>query len=239
MKKRIESAIKLSRWLVVATLILGVSSCLKNDNTSYSVQVSAVTLINASPQSGALDFVSDGNRNYLVKPFKYDTVLPYQRAYPGFRVFGVTPHKSFELLASQQFYLKPGMAYSLFVTDTIGEIKLVLLKDSLDKRDSSKATVRFANMSADAPALTLQLSEGGGDPQLFENTDYGKATDFEAIESSDNYTLTLVTADTNEEVASETGVKLETGKIYTIWARGVYSSDQSETKLGIKVMENR
>lgn len=237
MKKMIEKAINLRMWLILAIAAFSISSCLKDDNNSYSVQVAGVALINAAPGSGALDFISDGNRNYLPTTFAYDTVLSYRSAYPGFRVFGVTLHNSNELLGSQQFYLEPGVAYSLFVTDTIGDIKLALLKDSLGDQDSTMATIRFANMSADAPNLTLELS-GGGQTSSLEAVAYSKASKFSSIAPGEDYTLKLINSETQKVIATKSAVTLKKAKIYTIWAKGILSSTDSKTKIGLAVMEN-
>jgi hypothetical protein len=224
--------------LMLTLAVLGLSSCLKTDNNSYSVQVAAVTLINAAPGSGPLDFISDGNRNYLPALFDYDTVLAYRSAYPGFRVFGITGHNSNMLLTSQQFYLEPGVAYSLFVTDTLGDLQLAMIKDSLGEQDSSKAMVRFTNMSKDAPELSLQLSPAGSATEEFRSIAYSKASKFIAIDPKDSYTLKLVNTETGKTLVSKTGISLAAGKIYTVWAKGVFNSKDSQLKLGIGLMEN-
>ncbi|HTN38979.1 MAG TPA: DUF4397 domain-containing protein [Arachidicoccus sp.] len=212
------------------------TSCLKDEN-HYSVQAAGVALINAAPGSPALDFISDGNRNYLPASFGYDTVLPYWGAYPGFRVFGVTIHGSNDLLGSQQFHLEPGDAYSLFVTDTIGAVKLVLFKDSLDLPDSTVAKIRFANMSANAPALNLVLK--GEATKTISQVVYPKATDFEEIEPGNTYSVELVDAGKNKVLATKTNIKIEKGHIYTVWARGIYQHTSDSKKMGISMMENR
>jgi hypothetical protein len=219
-------------------VVFGLSSCLKTDNNSYSVQVAAVTLVNAAPESGPLDFISDGNRNYLPALFDYDTVLAYRSAYPGFRVFGVTAHNSNMLLTSQQFYLEPGVAYSLFVTDTLGDLKLAMIKDSLGTQDSTKAMLRFTNMSQDAPALSLELSPSADNSEAFTDIAYRKTSNFTAITPADSYTLKLVNSQTGKTLASKTGLALAAGKVYTVWAKGVFNSKDSKLKLGIGVMEN-
>lgn len=235
MKKMIETAIKMRVWLVLAIAAFSITSCLKDDH-NYSVQAAGVALINAAPGSEALDFISDGNRNYLPTLFAYDTVLTYRSAYPGFRVFGVTLHNSNELLGSQQFSLEPAVAYSLFVTDTLGDVKLVMLRDSLSSQDTTKATIRFANMSANAPKLSLELS--GGSSANLTDIAYSKATDFEAVAPQDNYTLKLIDSENKKVLATKSKVSLEKGHIYTVWAKGIFESTDNKTKLGLGIMEN-
>jgi len=235
MKKMIEMATKMRVWLILAVAVLSISSCLKDDN-NYSVQAAGVALINASPGSGALDFISDGRVNDLRTKFAYDTVISYSGAYPGYRLFGVSPQGSRELLGSQQFSLEPGGAYSLFVTDTLSEIKLVMLKDSLSSQDSTKATIRFANMSADAPKLSLELS-GSGSLKLSDIA-YSKATAFESVAPGEGYTLKLIDNDTKKTLVTKSKVTLKKGLIYTVWAKGVFASTDSKMKLGLGLMEN-
>ena len=233
-----EPIFGLRLWLIAAVVAcsLSFSSCLKDDN-HYSVQAAGVALINASPGSPALDFISDNRPNLLEAPFAYDTVFSYNTAYPGYRLFGVTLHNSIHYLASEQFYLEPGVAYSLFVTDTAKDIKLVMLKDSLSHHDSSKATIRFANMSADAPALGLTIS-GGETATVIPNTAYPKATKFQTVDPKTGYTLKLTDTESGSTLATKTGVNLEEGKIYTIWAKGFYEGTDPKTKLDIGLMVN-
>lgn len=222
--------------LVVAGSLLLLSSCLKNDNNNLSVQASGMALINAAPGSPALDFYSEDTRNNLPTQFAYDTVLSYWGAYPGFRVFGVTLHNSNQFLGSKQFYLKPGNAYSLFVTDTIGAIKLVCLDDSLDVKDSTTGNIRFANMSADAPALNLILKSTK--TTTIKDIAYSKASDFGTIDPATNYTLQLVEASSGQVLVSKSNIKIEKGHIYTVWAKGIYKGKVAATKLDIGIMEN-
>lgn len=221
-------------FLVAATLTL--SSCLKDEN-HYSVQAAGMALINASPGSPDLDLISDGDRIYLASKFSYDTVIPYTGAYPGYRVFGMTKHNSIQLLGSQQFYLEPGNAYSLFATDTIGEMKLVCLADSLDKTDSTLGNIRFANMSADAPALNLILKSS--ETHNIKNIAYSKATEFETIKPGNSYTAQLVETSNSKVLATKSNIKIEKGHVYTFWARGVYANTSDSLKIGLSMMQNR
>lgn len=221
-------------FLVAATLML--SSCLKDEN-HYSVQAAGMALINASPGSPALDLVADGDRIYLASKFSYDTVIPYTGAYPGYRVFGMTRHNAIQLLGSQQFYLEPGNAYSLFTTDTIGKMKLVCLSDSLDATDSTLGNVRFANMSADAPALNLVLK--ASETHNMKNIAYSKATEFETIKPATNYTAQLIETSNNKVLATKTNISIEKGHAYTFWAKGIFESTSDSTQIGISMMQNR
>lgn len=221
--------------LVVATTIT-LSSCLKDEN-HYSVQAAGMALINASPGSPDLDLISDGDRIQLAAKFSYDTVIPYTGAYPGYRVFGMTKHNTIELLGSQQFYLEPGNAYSLFTTDTIGEMKLVCLADSLDKTDSSLGNIRFANMSADAPALNLVLK--AAQTHDIKNIAYSKATEFETIQPGSSYTAQLVETSNGKVLATKNNIKIEKGHAYTFWSRGVFASTSDSLKIGLAMMQNR
>ena len=235
MKKMFVRAPQLCVLLLMAVCALSLNACLKDDN-NYSVQAAGVALINAAPGSEVLDFYSENSRKPLSKPFAYDSVLTYNGAYPGFRVFGVTLHNSLQVLGSRQFSLEPGVAYSLFVTDTIGDIKLEMLRDSLSDQDSTQATVRFTNMSANAPHLSLEIS--GKESLDLSDIAYAKATDFKSLAPGDSYSLKLINSDTHEVLATKSAISFEKEKIYTIWAKGVFESTDKDLKMGLGIMEN-
>ncbi|MGF7233297.1 DUF4397 domain-containing protein [Arachidicoccus sp.] len=213
------------------------SSCLKdNYPNGVSVQVAGIALINASPGSPNLNFIADGQRKPLPSLFAYDSAMAYLPAYPGYRVFGFTLPDSYNLLISQQFYLEPGDAYSIFISDSLEDAKLTYLRDTAMLPDSSMAGIRFANFSPNSQGLDLIVANTD---TLANNIVYTKATAFRSIAPSTNYSFQLKEKGSNTILATLNNVSIEKGKAYTLWARGFENSNMESTKIGLAIMRNR
>lgn len=210
------------------------SSCLKSDHYDYVIQVAGLAFINASPGSPDLDLVADNVRETLPGVFSYDSSYGYLRAYPGYRVFGFTKKHTNNLITSQQFYLQPGEAYSIFIADTLGSAKLFCFKDSLNIPDTTKyANIRFINLSPDSKSLNLM----SGTDTLFSNIAFGKATDFMAV-NPDTYSLKTGETGSSATLSTLTNVTFKKGGIYTVWARGYEKTAVDSIKIGLQQVQN-
>ncbi|MDE1193557.1 MAG: DUF4397 domain-containing protein [Arachidicoccus sp.] len=225
----------ITSFFVAITLAATFSSCLDHDRDYYNVQGAGVAFINASPGSPDLKLIADGIYKPLPAPFAYDSSVGYLLAYPGYRVFGFAHHNSHDLIASQQFYLKPGNAYSIFIADTAGEAKMFSFEDSLSIADSSNmAFIRFINMSPNS--VSLDLSAGAN--KIFSNIVYGKGTEFTAIAPVSSASFTISENGQNTAIATIDSVELKKGGIYTLWARGYENTNADSLKIGLKEVQN-
>ncbi|ANI87870.1 hypothetical protein A9P82_00155 [Arachidicoccus ginsenosidimutans] len=240
MKQKINSSITVKIAACIAAISIIFSSCLDNDkNYGTEVQVAGIALINAAPGSPNLDLIGDGQREILPQPFAYDSAIAYLPAYPGFRVFGFTLHNSYNLLASQQFYLHPGDAYSIFLADTLGNAKLFGFKDSLHLSDSSRIGIRFANMSPNSTSLDLYITDSTN--SLVNNIAFGKASDFTNIATpvSGKISFQIKENGSNTVLATLPETEIKKGRIYTVWAKGFENATVDSLKAGLSIMRNK
>lgn len=170
------------------------------------------------------------------KPLTYNTVIGYGDIKAGATEFSFTKKDGTEVLAKISGTIKLSSSYTLIVGDKSPKTSLVLVEDDLSAPAADKAKVRFANLSPDAAVLDLYVSgktDAGVSKKAFKdvsgfiNVDPGAEVKFEIKENGK--TDVLATLDK---------YKVEKGKIYTIWAKGLKDATDA-TKLGIEVMTNK
>lgn len=189
----------------------------KKDNPEPQ-PISGLKVINAFADTMSLDFIIDQsiiNSN----PFKYNVKSGYLNLYPGSMKIGIAKRKVNKFLASEQFTLAPSKGYSFFVLDTLATStkKFLLIEDDLSDPEANKAKVRFINLSKDAPALNLGIQ--GKDTDLFTNKAFYQYSSFASIDPGESVTFNLKENTTVK--ATLPNVKIEKGKIYTIYAKGL------------------
>lgn len=205
--------------LTFSVFSLGLVSCSKMDNNYEPIQVSGLNVIQASPTTELLDVYVDNSRANQNVDFEYGNKIGYLSAFSGNRVFNVTKKNSTTSLKSLQHTLKPQIGYSLFVVNKLENIELLMLEDNLEKPATGKAKIRFVNLSPDGGALSLNVN--GAATDLSTNKAFKEFSTFDAVDVADNVTLNIKNATSGVVETTLTGVKLEEGKIYTVYAKGL------------------
>ena len=216
--------------LIIITLFvaIGFHSCKKD--APKLIDLSGLSIINASPSKEKLDVFVD-NTNVTATDFIFGSKLDYLTAYSGRRVMTVKQKGSDKILLTEPFILAPQYGYSLFIVDRYPDIKFMLLPDNLTKPPKGKASVRFANLSPDSEKLTFGIES---DPARLTNVVFKDYSDAIVIDAGDRVTFLIREHDTARLVAILADVKIEEGKIYTIYVNGLKSA-KDETKLGVSI----
>jgi len=201
-------------------LSLGFLSCSKLDRNYEPIQVSGLNIIQASPTLDLLDVYVDNTRA-TASDFEFGNKIGYLSAYSGNRAFNVTKKGSATSLKSLTYNLKPQLGYSLFVANTLANIELLMLEDDLTKPATGKARIRFVNLSPDGGNLSLNV--GGATTDLATNKAFKEFSTFESVDATASVTLNIKNATSSAIEATIPGVKLEEGKIYTVYAKGLKS----------------
>ncbi len=216
--------------------VFSLSSCLKNkDNANVTPDYSALSVINASPNLQKFDFVID-NRLVNNDSFDLGERLPYFNIYSGTRSVGIFKDQTTDSLRTGKLVAEPGKIYSLYVVGSAPNHEFLAIQDSLVKPSAGKAQIRFLNLSVNAPALKLNY---GVDSTLFNSVSYKGHSGFVEVPGGKNYNFTIAPATGSGNSAIKTAVKVESNKIYTVWAQGIYDNTTNDTlKLAVKIQEN-
>lgn len=219
---------------MVCLLAATLSSCLKNDHHDYVEQpVALVSVINASPDAGGLDFVLQPNRANSL-PIRYGDGLDYVRANPGKRTASFYDAATGQKVAEDTITLTAKKLYSLYVANTTGKRDVIFVTDSVKQPAAGMASIRLANLSADAGAVDLVTSK---DSVLATNKAYKGVSAFVAIKAASNYTLNIRRKGTTTVVATLTNVNLRAGSVYTVWLQGINAATDSK-KLSADIQTN-
>jgi len=226
--------------IAVATVSVVLAACSKD---KYEPQrVAGLYVVNAFPDTLSLDFILDQSRVNDKNAFKYNTRLynalnaGYLNLYPGIRTVGLAKRNGNKFITQKQFNFGSGLGYTLFVLDTLAtnEKRFLVIEDDIAAPEANKAKVRFVNVSKDAGALSLAVS--GKDADLFTNKAFSEFSAYTSIDPADAVTFTIKHSDgTKATVATLPNVKIQDGRLYTIYAKGIQTAviDSLKTAAGI------
>jgi hypothetical protein len=111
-------------------------------------------------------------------------------------------------------------------------IELLILDDNLEKPATGKAKIRFVNLSPDGGSLSLNVN--GAATDLATNKAFKEFSTFEAVDATESTTLNIKNATTGAVETTLTNVKLEDGKIYTVYAKGLKATTD-DTRFSAKM----
>lgn len=218
-------------FIAVVAVAVVFAACSKD---KYEAQpVSGLYIINAFPAPDSLDFYIGQTRVNNYGPLKFNSKMGYLSLLPGNWSLTITKRKSNKALATERFNFSPDVGYSIFILDTINTNtkKYLLTQDDLSAPAADKAKVRFINLSKDAPALSLGIS--GKDADLFTNKAFYEYTTFTAVDPGESVTFNIKAG--TDVKATVPNVKIEKGKIYTIYAKGISTATIDSLKLGAAI----
>ena len=218
--------------IIAFFLTIGFLSCKKD--AQKLIDLSGLSIVNTSPSKENLDVFVD-NTKVTVTDFSFGSKLDYLTAYSGRRVMTIKQKGSDKILITEPFILEPQYGYSLFIIDRFPMLKFKLLQDNLTKPPRGKASVRFANFSPDSDPLTLSV---GGNPALITNISFENYSDAVLVDFGDAVTFEIRDLKTGVLTLSLPGVRIEEGKIYTIYVKGLKSVND-ETKLGVAIYTHK
>lgn len=220
----------LKNLALAAFVILLAAGCAKTNNEP-NTPVSTLAVYHVSPDAPKLQFKL--NSSVLnTDSAGYGTYGYYVNAYSGSR----------ELSAYQREIKKTnitttlleGSIYSAWLTGPWASAEFVIIEDKLSNPASGKANVRFVNMSFGSPALDLVTSTGAA---VVSNTAYKTGSDFISLDGNQNYNFVIRANGTTVDKVLLPSVTIQTGRIYTIVAKGFYTGTGT-TALGGDVLIN-
>jgi hypothetical protein len=211
------------------------SSCLKESNSSYySSPVALVTVVQASPDEPQLDFYLDNNQ-INSSAISYGDNIDYFRAYTGKRNAYFYSTGTISKVASDTLTLNGNTAYSLFLTNTKANPKILVVTDSLKKPTTGNASVRFINLSPDSQPVSLAIQNV---QVLVTNQAFKGYSPFIPVTGNSVYTFLVRQGTTNTVLATLANITLKAGYVYTIWYHGLTTPTNSTDGVKADIMTN-
>ena len=229
----------LNRWTALLSigcfLSLLFTSCLKSKNDYTPPPVGYVTFFQAAPDEQPIDLYFNSNKVNMA-PLHYGDGIDYFQAFPGLRTVNIYDSNSHSQIFSDTARISPNIAYSLFlVRNSTQQPGLFLVTDSISKPADGKATLRFINVSPDAPAVDLAVKDSAA---FVTNKGFKGFSSFIPKTGGQTYNFEIRQHGTNTVLATLSGVTLNNGLVYTIWLHGLASTALEGDKLTANIVTN-
>ncbi|MFI5451613.1 DUF4397 domain-containing protein [Pedobacter sp. UC225_61] len=226
LKKLPQLKIYFSLILISLTTLI---SCKKT--TIESSNLVAFSVVNASPTFATYDvYLNDGKLNSVALPFGGST--KYGQYTAGTQNIKFTTSGRSESLLTKSISLTPNIYQTFYLIDRPGSLDGLLVTDDVSANSNDKAFIRFINLSPDAPALDLTVTNG---TSLITGKAYKAASPFTTL-ASGTYSFDLKDGAGSVKATLPNAV-LTAGKYYTIISRGLINPANSlEHPLSIQVI---
>ena len=200
--------------LFIAAAIITFSSCTKkNDDTTF---YSSLSVTHASPDAPAVDIYID-NSKVTTTPFSFSNTTGYlKNIISGKRNIKVNVAGTTTNVINADITFDGNKNYSLFAIDSVSKLSTILTVDDLTTPAAGKAHVRFIHLSPDAPAVDIAVVGG---PVVFPNSSFKSVSAFTPL-GAGAYNLEVRVAGTTNVALTLPSITLESGKIYTVYAKG-------------------
>lgn len=194
-------------------------------------QMARVLAVHAAPDAPAVDIWVDDAKG--VEGLAFPSNTGYLELEAGERRIRVNPAGSTTSVIDATLALAPDKSYSVFATGTLDDLQPLVLEDDLTPPAAGKAHVRFVHLSPDAPAVDIALAGG---PVVIANKAFREHTPLLPLDAG-SYDLEVRVADTMTVALPLPGIRLEAGKIYTVFARGLLAGSGGQA-LGAEIIVN-
>lgn len=218
----------LTAVVLIANLV-SFSSCQKDETKTYA----NILVTHASPDAPGVDLlVDDSKQNSSALTFPNNT--GYLKAESGTRNIKVNVAGTETSVITADLNLEMGKNYSVFAVDSVSKISAIVLADDLTAPAGGKAHVRFVHLSPNAPAVDIAVASSGA--VVFGNKAFKEYTAFTPLDAG-AYNLDVRVAGTSTVALTIPTITLESGKIYTVFAKGFLGGAGAEA-LGAEIIVN-
>ena len=186
-----------------------------DQNEDQNQNQTHVRVAHLSPDAPNVDVYVNGKKTLSNVPFK--TVSGYLTLPAGRYRFEVRPAgaaSNSKPVIDATAKLGKGKYYTVAATNFLAHISPLVLQDDVSAPATGEAKIRVVHASPDAPAVDVAVKNG---PVLISNLVFGTASNTLSVPAK-TYDLEVRVAGTETVALPLPGVKLEAGKVYTVFA---------------------
>jgi hypothetical protein len=235
--KKINLIKSLAVLLTLSTSAFIFSSCDKEEATTPAAAEAKALIIHASPDAPTVNITLDGtvvsalgDLSFPKFTSSYATLPADKDIKVGLRTIGGTTDAF-----SKTVKLAKDKNYSIFAINRLASIDFLAFEDDLTAPTGTNAKVRFIHLSPDAPAVDINAK--GSTNKLFANAAFKSGSVVEV--PAGTYELEVKAAGTTTVALSVPGVKVDAGKIYTIFAHGLLAATGTQPRLSASIIVNK
>jgi hypothetical protein len=219
-------------YFLTGFILISASSCIKSEDKVNSKPV-GLAFVNATTKADSAFIFIDG-KQINEEALRYSQMSGYYSINNLNHLVEIINRN--KLIARGLGSFEQGKYFTLYITRTADTTILVGTEDDLARPQSGKGRIRFANMSYNAPGLSASFENGA---TVATQTIFKAAAPF--IEVSPG-TYNLDVRDASKPDQQEylfRGIKVESGKSYTIWGDGLWGDKTPQTGFDIHVFEHK
>lgn len=213
---------KTAALFILGYFVLVFSSCKDSTVTETAIGNSRILLVNSAASSSAINLYCTGNKLNSF-PLIYGNTTGYQSVTSGVRNIQIKANITNTLLASNTIRITRDSSYTFFVYETNNTTTAVVAEDDLSIPSFGNAKIKFANMSTGLSAADLVISNG---PTVASSVTFGSIGSYAELKAG-TYNLALRLHGTNTILLNIPNVRVDNGKIYTIWSGGKVNGSSS------------
>lgn len=207
-------------------------SCKKDKDETPVTATAKVNVIHASPDAPGVDLLVD-NLKVNASALTFPNATGYLSVNAGTRNIKVNAAGTTTTVINADIPFTKDKNYSVYAINRLASIGAILVEDDLTTPASGKAHVRFLHLSPDAPAVTVGVLSGSTFTPVFSNRSFetqATATANQAFAPVDagTYNFDVRVAGTTTSALTLTGITLQAGKIYTVFAKGLLSGSGAQ-----------
>jgi hypothetical protein len=218
---------------ILSISALNLSSC--SSDPVAAPEVAYLSVLNASPTPATYNAYMGAEKvNSVPLPFGGGT--NYFPKVPGSYAVKFTTASSTDAIINKNLNLENNKVYSLFLIDKGDKLDYLLNNDPVNNAASEKAFIRFANLSPDAPALSLTVKDST--TPLVTDKAYKTLSNFVETEAK-SYILQVKTTSNGAQLKEDQTIELKAGKSYTLMAIGMLNATGNDQPFQIKIITNQ
>lgn len=217
--------------LSIGTLLL--QSCSKDETPVQ--EFAFLNITNTAPTSATFNIYVDQNKINNQGAVSFGGTSGYMPLSPGGHSIKFTTASSTESLITKNVSLELNTINSLFLIGKGDNMDYLTIKDELGPVTSTKAFVRFINLSPDAPALNLAEKDGN---VIVSDKAYKASSAFVEVEPK-SYILEIEEKSTSTPKATLESFEFKAGRSYTVIAIGLIAPIEGERAIIGKVITNQ
>ena len=226
-----KKATFLKSSLALLALSIFAVSC-KKEKDETPAATAKVNVIHASPDAPGVDLLVD-NAKVNTSALTFPNATGYLSVNAGTRNIKVNAAGTTTTVINADIPFTKDKNYSVYAINKLASIGAILVEDDLTAPATGKAHVRFFHLSPDAPAVTVGVLNGGTFTGVFSNRSFETQTTATANQAfapvdAGTYNFDVRLAGTTTSVLTLTGITLQAGKIYTVFAKGLVSGSGAQ-----------
>jgi hypothetical protein len=227
-------SIKTIRFFAYIALfsMVGLSSCKKEE--TETPDGAYIRFINASPTLGTYNLYFDDTKvNSGALPF--GGTISYAIYAAGNHTVKYTTASNPTSVLTKQISLTAKQIHSAYLINKDTNLELLLVVDDASVTSTTKAFVKFINLSPDAPSLNLDVKGGAN---LIKDKTYKTGSAYIQVDPK-AYDLDVKDSATGAVKTTLTGIDMVAGRYYTIISRGMLSPGTNDQPFGAQSIINQ